>query len=799
MASSIQLLRSTIAKERPFSGNLLEGQPAININAIEPGLFFKASDGSLVKIGPASITSDGAPPNSNGAGEQGNCPGELWLDKSVNPAVLKIYDGSEWIDAGSGGGGGSEPGVVTLQRWIKTAVGGETSFSGPDDSSQILTYTPGLEEVFLNGVLLTRGEDYVASSGTSITSLSPLTSGDEITVLGWSPFEVMGPIDGDSLLDGTVTSEKLANGTIVDEDVNPNAAISSTKLAYEPFGDGAVNRTVNSKLRDVINVRDYGALGNNSADDTEAIKAAIAAANAQTVAYGRFVLKPRPNENFLIGGRPTVYFPKGTYRISDELPFGFYSTFKGEDAIIYQTDATKNIFSSFTPYLINFEGLSFVGGNTHIFVQNGPTGQGGLEGTLIHISNCQFQASESYAIQTQSTFPFGGMQLIVEKCRFRTNLDIYAAHDQVTVRDCWIGTYSSVPGQPSDSALFVFKANVSFLDNALIPGLDYSSPTDTRRYIDAYGSILISGNRFGAEGGGGMPIVYSFHDQSLSSIYPYQGPGISIVNNFILADGSSARLDKGIVVLKRGLPQVINIEGNSFTFNSTFIRTDQMSGDYTTLSDYLDNAFLPTPEKPFQANAKRFTFRIKNNAGWAASITQSPTDTALLEQYMEWDNFSSTSKVSSFNRLTSKDISAQSIISANYEQTGTSGTTSIVDTGITKDTEFLGFSNSAIYDVYITGNPNAAGNQVNRAPIWGSITVGGESFGGNLVYRVQYENMTNPTWASLSNFTVSAVFWDGASESQTILTSSTAQLRIRIDGYASFTGNSQQVRITRRL
>jgi len=97
MASSIQLLRSNTAKERPSPGNLLDGQPALNTNAEEPGLFFKASDGTVVKIGPVAITPDGNPPNTGGVGQQGNCVGELWLDKAAVPPTLKVWDGSIWI------------------------------------------------------------------------------------------------------------------------------------------------------------------------------------------------------------------------------------------------------------------------------------------------------------------------------------------------------------------------------------------------------------------------------------------------------------------------------------------------------------------------------------------------------------------------------------------------------------------------------------------------------------------------------------------------------------------------------
>jgi hypothetical protein len=108
MASSIQLLRSNVTRERPLPGNLLDGQPAINTSAEEPGLFFKASDGSLVKVGPATITQNGQPPNSSPAGFSGNCAGEFWVDAVSDPPVLKVYNGTEWKTLAGGGGGNAQ-------------------------------------------------------------------------------------------------------------------------------------------------------------------------------------------------------------------------------------------------------------------------------------------------------------------------------------------------------------------------------------------------------------------------------------------------------------------------------------------------------------------------------------------------------------------------------------------------------------------------------------------------------------------------------------------------------------------
>ena len=70
-------------------------------------------------------------------------------------------------------------------RWIKVAVGGETSVSGNDDNSVALSYTPGYELVMLNGINLIRGIDYVGTTGTSITGLAALSAGDIIEIMGF--------------------------------------------------------------------------------------------------------------------------------------------------------------------------------------------------------------------------------------------------------------------------------------------------------------------------------------------------------------------------------------------------------------------------------------------------------------------------------------------------------------------------------------------------------------------------------------------------------------------------------------
>jgi hypothetical protein len=100
--------------------------------------------------------------------------------------------------------------------------GGETTLSGTDDNSISLSYTAGWEEVFLNGVRLVRGDDYTASTGTTVTGLSPaLAASDVVEVFSYTPFNVSNALTvtvidakGD-LLVGTAsdTIGRLAVGT----------------------------------------------------------------------------------------------------------------------------------------------------------------------------------------------------------------------------------------------------------------------------------------------------------------------------------------------------------------------------------------------------------------------------------------------------------------------------------------------------------------------------------------------------------------------------------------------------------
>jgi hypothetical protein len=140
-----------------------------------------------------------------------------------------------------------------------------------------------------------------------------------------------------------------------------------------PSASDPVVRTVQAKLDDFASVRDFGAVGDGQADDTEAINRAL------------FQL-------YCVAGntaiRRSLYFPAGTYRITESIIIPTFAKLVGEgaDCSIIFLDTSSDI-SSLSAYVARFgDSKQQVGAN---ITNNGATAPRNIE-----ISSMTFQTQE---------------------------------------------------------------------------------------------------------------------------------------------------------------------------------------------------------------------------------------------------------------------------------------------------------------------------------------------------------------------------------------------------------------------
>jgi hypothetical protein len=110
--------------------------------------------------------------------------GALYWNTSTNK--MFVWSGSAWTEISSS---------ADIIAYRYTVSGGATSVSGVDGNGLTLSYLVGKEQVYINGVLQVRGDDYVATTGSSITGISAMTAGDVVVVLAFSAFNVANTIN----------------------------------------------------------------------------------------------------------------------------------------------------------------------------------------------------------------------------------------------------------------------------------------------------------------------------------------------------------------------------------------------------------------------------------------------------------------------------------------------------------------------------------------------------------------------------------------------------------------------------
>jgi hypothetical protein len=155
------------------------------------------------------------------------------------------------------------------------------------------------------------------------------------------------------------------------------ASGGSALVGYLPAGTGAVATTVQSKLRESVSVKDFGAVGNGTTNDTAAIVLAIAACQAAS--------------------QTSLFFPTGIYRIESTITLG-----SGTQGIAFLGETATQQQGSVRPPVT----LRWHGGAAAMF---------DVQSTYYSFYNIAF---ENYTTATDVFLLTTAMHMVLENCSF---------------------------------------------------------------------------------------------------------------------------------------------------------------------------------------------------------------------------------------------------------------------------------------------------------------------------------------------------------------------------------------------
>jgi len=254
----------------PLSGGKLYTYTA---GTTTPAATYTSASGSTFNTNPIVLDAGGRVPSS----------GEIWLADGVqykfvlmdsNNVLIATYDNITGINSN----------FINFvgQNEYQTATANQTVFTLTTMSYQPAT---GSLNVYVDGVnQYGPGATYAftETSSTVVTFVNGLHVGASVRF---------------------TTTQSLSSGVT-----------SSNLVTYQPAGTGAVLTNVQTKLRESVSVKDFGATGNGTTNDTASIQAAV---------------------NACLASGSALYVPAGKYRLTSPINVALYTGVPGRGLITY--------------------------------------------------------------------------------------------------------------------------------------------------------------------------------------------------------------------------------------------------------------------------------------------------------------------------------------------------------------------------------------------------------------------------------------------------------------------------------
>lgn len=204
MATVIQFKRSSTQNATPGTGDLALGELAVN--TYHGRFYTEKNDGSAAVV------------------EVGSNPASLTINDAITFPTSDGTNGQLLSTNGSGTLSFTDAPSTGVTTFTYSVTGNQTVFSGNDDNGASLSYTLGLEQVFLNGIKLVVGDDYARTSTSSITLQANAVSGDVLEVVAQTSIS--------NLVQGFFTTTELT------------ATTSDQVLSSNPTGNKAIKYVI---------------------------------------------------------------------------------------------------------------------------------------------------------------------------------------------------------------------------------------------------------------------------------------------------------------------------------------------------------------------------------------------------------------------------------------------------------------------------------------------------------------------------------------------------------------------------